>query len=60
METHNELINNELCLLVRLWNRDKKFIKLRLFLLFFFQMLAVVSSLHLEFYWSSAAAFSGE
>jgi len=60
LETHNEMINNELCLLLRLRNHDKKFIKQRLFLLFFFQMLAVVSILHLEFYWSSAAAFSGE
>jgi hypothetical protein len=60
MEAYNELINNELCLLLRLWNRDLKFIKLRVFILFFLQMLAVVSILHLEFYWSSAAVLSGE
>jgi len=35
MGTRNELINNELCLLLRLRNRGKKFIKLRSFLLFF-------------------------
>jgi hypothetical protein len=61
LETHIELINNKLCLLHTLWNRDKKFIKLRRFVLFFFlQMLAVVSILHLELYRTSAAALRGE